>query len=96
MDFEAAAQKLYNQIGYDIWPRLAMVRGSTDTVKLQHQAQNPVARDSFSIKLIQRDSKLYGSESIKSGDEYSTEKWNPVTFAIYAGNVPLIKYLMKK
>ena len=27
-------------------------------------------------------------------EEQSTEKWNPLTFAVYSGNLPLIKLIV--
>lgn len=35
----------------------------------------------------------------KSNDmqiDLTTEKWNPVTFAVFSGNLPLVKYLFSK
>lgn len=34
-EFQEAASKLKSETGYDIWPRLAQVRGSNDTIRLQ-------------------------------------------------------------
>ena len=40
----------------------------------------------------------YGAESGNDDQELSqsTEKWNPLTFAVYSGNIELIKHLLSK
>ena len=63
-------------------------------------------RDSYTLKLINHNPNQIGSiglgiqqhdDSMAFGgdEEQSTEKWNPLTFAVYAGNLPLIKYIIK-
>jgi hypothetical protein len=38
------------------------------------------------------------NESMKFGmsQEQSTEKWNPLLFAVYAGNLDLVQFIIKK
>ena len=37
------------------------------------------------------------NESMKfNGLSQSTEKWNPLTFAVYNGNLDLVKYILSK
>lgn len=39
----------------------------------------------------------FGNDSMQfNGLSQSTEKWNPLTFAIYSGNLELIKYIISK
>jgi len=64
-------------------------------------------RDSYTLKLVKqghgnflgspREDSMDFNESMQfNGLSQSTEKWNPLTFAIYAGNLDLIKYIIKK
>ena len=57
-----------------------------------------VGRDSLQLKLYQRTSLPYGQESGNSSGDLvqGTEKWNPLTFAIYVGNLDLVKHLLAK
>lgn len=59
-------------------------------------------RDSFTLQLVgklpnelQYDAH-YNNDAGDAAMSQSTEKWNPVTFAIYNGNLDLIKFLIKQ
>ena len=74
------------------------MRGSSDLVKLTTGAfQGSARRDSLQIKLISRGSMPYGNES-GGGSEgelcESSVKWNPLTFAIYNGNLRLVEHIL--
>ena len=104
-EFDDAVAKLAAETGYNVWQRLVQVRGSQDTVKLlQNPTQMAAAnRDSFTLKLINRASQPYGNETFNSMNDpsavevsQSTEKWNPLTFAIYSGNLDLVRHIISK
>jgi len=66
----------------------------------------PADRDSYTLKLISRnngmrDESMDFTDSLYQGHgdaglSQSTEKWNPLTFAIYNGNLELIKFLLQQ
>jgi hypothetical protein len=59
-------------------------------------------RDSYSLKLVKQGIGFGGSVAEDSMDfndtqlSQSTDKWNPLTFAIYSGNLDLIKFIITK
>lgn len=64
-----------------------------------------VDRDSYTLKLVKKgggdglkdDSMDFGNDSMQfSGLSQSTEKWNPLLFAVYAGNLELVKFIIQK
>jgi hypothetical protein len=104
-EFQESINKLKVETGYDVWNRFLQVRGVTDTVKLQpnkRSSQDKQDRDSFTLKLVsqnqqfQEDSMDFNDTLKFCGLSQSTEKWNPLTFAVYNGNLDLVTYILSK
>ena len=91
--------------------RMGQVRGSEDLVKLQpnkgiSKLEKGEDRDSYILKLIRNagnnalnndDSMEFGNDTMQfSGLSQSTDKWNPLLFAVYSCNLPLIKFIIQK
>lgn len=74
-------------------------------VKLMPSSQinrkSKIERDSYNLKLITNTQNNVSMDFDQSyggmqGLSQSTEKWNPLTFAIYVGNLELIKFILSK
>ena len=64
-EFQEAANKLKVETGYDVWLRMAQVRGCEDMVKLQPNkkfgdSKGKMDRDSYTLKLFKQ-SNILGS-----------------------------------
>ena len=61
-------------------------------------------RDSYILKITNkqggnsaRDESIDFNDTMQfNGLSQSTEKWNPLTFAIYSGNLELVKFIVSK
>ena len=61
-------------------------------------------RDSYTLKITNkqggnsaRDESIDFNDTMQfNGLSQSTEKWNPLTFAIYSGNLELVKFIVSK
>lgn len=104
-EFLEAANKLKVETGYDVWTRMIQVRGSDDIVKLQpnksvFKDKSGKDRESYTLKLIRNNGMSNRDDSMEFGDcsslSQTTEKWNPLTFAVYSGNLPLIKFIISR
>ena len=102
--FKEAVNKLKVETSYDIWLRMGQVRGFEAIVKLQPNKRikkEGVDRDSYVLKLVKhgqmsQDSLELNDSMQFNGLSQTTEKWNPLTFAVYSGNLELIKCIISK
>ena len=106
-EFLEATNKLKVETGYDVWTKMMHVRGSDDIVKLQpnksvFKDSSGKDRESYTLKLVRNNGISNRDDSMEFGDvacsslSQTTEKWNPLTFAIYSGNLPLIKFIIQR